>query len=82
MRGKGLIFESLRGSSEALQDWGCVIIDQNCHSGRAERFWARPGISENHVKSNHSGSRLASRLAGFGRDDELRDSLIGVRVSH
>ena len=27
------------------------------------------------LAENHSGSRLASRSAGFGRDDELRKSL-------
>ena len=39
------------------------------------RGWARSGIQENHGKSNHSGSRLASRAAGLGRDDKLRLSL-------
>ena len=40
------------------------------------RGLARPGIQENSGKSNHSGSLLASRSAGFGRDDELRHGLI------
>jgi hypothetical protein len=35
------------------------------------RLGARPGIQERGRKSNHPGSRLASRFAGFGRDDEL-----------
>jgi hypothetical protein len=29
---------------------------------------------ENRAKPDHSGSRLASRSAGLGRDDELRHS--------
>jgi hypothetical protein len=59
---------------------GCVTIRQNRHSGRAQRFWARPGIQENRGKSNHSGSWLASRSAGPGRDDELQHSLSGHRL--
>ncbi len=72
---------------------GCVLIRQKCHSGRAHRLWARPvirhthhpersrrGIQENSGKSKHSGSRLASRSAGFGRDDELRHALQARRA--
>jgi hypothetical protein len=56
----------------------CVAIQQNCHSRRAKRSRARPGIQEACGKSNRFGSRLASRSAGFGRDDELRNSLVNL----
>ncbi len=59
---------------------GFVTTRQSCHSGRAQRLWARPGIQERGVVLKHSGSRLASRHAGLGRDDELRYSLSGRRV--
>jgi hypothetical protein len=33
------------------------------------RAWVRTGIPGNNSKSNHSGSRLATRSTGLGRDD-------------
>ena len=46
------------------------MVRQAHHPERSRR-----GIQETSEKSNHSGSRLASRSAGFGRDDELSQSL-------
>jgi hypothetical protein len=66
----------------------CVAIPKYCHSGRAQRLGARPVVRQAHHpersrsgiqvtvgKTIHSGSRLASRSAGFGRDDELQHCL-------
>jgi hypothetical protein len=58
---------------------GGVVIRQRRHSGRACQFRARPGIQEASGKSNHSGSRLASRSAELGRDDKWHHSLLRVR---
>ena len=55
---------------------GCVTIRQNRHSGRAQRFWARPGIQEN--RGNQIILDLPPTSAG---DDELRRSPIGQRMN-
>jgi hypothetical protein len=50
---------------------------KNCHSGRAQDRGRDPESRKVAENQNHSGTRLASRSAGLGRDDELRDSLKG-----
>ena len=49
----------------------CVVMSKTRHSGRATRSIARSGIQGNGNISRTSGSRLAPRSTGLGRDDEL-----------
>ena len=50
---------------------------KTCHSGRAMLCIARSGIQKYRTIPITSGSRLAPRFTGLGRDDELRHSLKG-----
>ncbi len=52
-----------------------VAIRKERHSGRATRSGGRFGIQENGMASLTSGSRLAARFTGLGRDDELGHTL-------
>ena len=51
-----------------------IAIPKNCHSGRAQRLWARPGIQEGGGKPYHldPGSHPAAQdLAGMTNWDSV-----------
>jgi hypothetical protein len=54
---------------------GVSQFDKNVIPGEPKDCGRDPESRKVAEKSNHSGSRLASRFAGFGRDDELRHAL-------